>query len=314
MSQSGDRCPKCDNPREPSAVDCPYCGIVYARYRPQEERPQEERPLSEPSFGSSADTPRGAAAGAEAGGDGLYSGPLPGADEQGVYTGEDPGPGPADLGGADRDDLYTGAPPSSPPPTTRPRLSYSDEPEQGTTTETFLTRNLAISLAGAVLVYLFLLAFLHGTVVSASDNLAEVRQQFRLLTGLAPPEPLTDVTTLTLAGQRFLLFAEEDLREDEFPTVVLLYRPRGTPRPGSLVRMARPKLEAMKLPWYPISSEDQRLRGEPVAADVLGIGNRRKTIGRVVSLAVPTLDGGTALLVVTGPTRRVLDLQRRYFS
>ena len=36
---SDETCPNCDRPREPGALDCPYCGIVYDRFDPDRGQP-----------------------------------------------------------------------------------------------------------------------------------------------------------------------------------------------------------------------------------------------------------------------------------
>lgn len=61
-----DSCPKCGFAREPQSLDCPVCGIVFARYR---ARPETSTALAGVPYGMPA--PEGGAAPA----DSLYDGP-----------------------------------------------------------------------------------------------------------------------------------------------------------------------------------------------------------------------------------------------
>jgi len=58
MDASQSTCPKCGWAREPNAVDCPACGIVYARYT---GAPQRREPAPAPAPAPSAPAPSGEA-------------------------------------------------------------------------------------------------------------------------------------------------------------------------------------------------------------------------------------------------------------
>jgi len=299
-THEADVCPKCGQPRLAGSLDCPYCGIVYSRWRGAAGTSPPAGAAEAAGIAEAAGTGEaGESAAASSDPGQLYEGPLPGD----LYAGEDPAAGRAAAGdpapGAVAS-LYTPQP---------------QEPAGGRVRDTFLGRNLGFSLLAVGVVYLLLQGVWISVMFGGSTNLDNARTQFRRLSGFEVPRECDDAAIFTFAGRRFVVLAESDEPEEQLAMTVLLFHPGGlgdeVPAEVLLARV-RGRLEAVGLPFRQMRSRNVVVEGSPATAVTYALGPEGHERARVFVLAFRARDGKQALLVLAGPSTRVALVSRRW--
>jgi hypothetical protein len=340
-----DTCPKCGNPRQAGAVDCPWCGVVYAKAGPLPARAAAAAPAGgagvtgtgavpvsprvEPTRPPRAVESHGPPPAAQD----VYSGPDPSA--SGVYGGDDV------YGGAD---VYTGPEsrgsgaggrspagrPGAPP-------SGSDDPPTPAHVDTPFTRAMPLSLLVAGLLYLLAQTFLTQNVANGVSGTPAAYAEFRLLTGLDAPEGQRDGTVLTIAGRKIVLLdeqAEGEPETDDVELSVFAYSEgslAGNRSPeelltmvegvlGRLVDAAAADSEAasngVKMSWWRVSERSYHLGSEPATLRQLALGaargDERFEGMRIACIATRGRDGRPLLFGVAGPGPKVTRVLRPY--
>jgi hypothetical protein len=299
-------CPKCGNPRAPGALDCPWCGIIYDRWKgaaaasaaTAAPTTAAARPAPPPRL-----TPVPAAARAAAGPppvevEGLYQGPD-------LYEGPGVYEGPAVAAGA-HDAIYRR--PSMPPP--EGPVTYFETP---------FTRALPVWLLLAGLLFIGLQAFFASSMLGASGDLRQAQTHFRLISGLEPPAGLDDAATINFVGRRVIMLtpgerpAAEGQGEGQVMAIVLHHgRLAGDASREELLGLVDRGLDVLGVPRFVVSEGEVSLRGRPATARTLGLGLEGRAGGRLFAVAFTAPDGRPALLVVAGPEVEVTDIARRY--
>lgn len=313
MPGSSSACPKCQGPRDPKALYCPFCGVVFARFEAEARATDAAVPIATtqppapppPGVAPPLAEPAGAPPGPPL--DEVYQGPLP--DE--VYQGPPP------------DEIYQGTPPpsaTSASPAARtpaPRGRAWDRDLR----ETPLTRHLLLSLLAAGLLFALSQVLFMEHVLSGSEDLERVRTEYTRVTGLLPPEEMTDALELNFVGRHVLVLAHGLAAGAEapagFPSFVVLYhhgRLADQADGETLKRTAQEKVRAFGLPVYRLSSRTSELAGQQVPTEIYGVGSSERSVGRLVYWTLTLADGRPAVLLLGGPTREVATLRRRHFS
>ena len=307
-----DTCPKCANPRQSDAVDCPYCGVVYRKATPagspavrsgpgegaQPDRPEPGR--DRVASAAARETPRAAPA------ETFYGGPsMPVAHD--VYAGPVPSPRPA------------GAKPGA--------AVSADEPELF---ETPLTRMMPLALFAAGLLYLLAQAFLTQHVANGVESVQAAYEQFRLLSGLDAPPGQRKGMVLTAAGRKIVLLderADGEPEDGELELSVFAYSQgslAGNATGDELLGIVERVLErfvgvmrkdprvaksGVEISWWRISDRQYRLGAHPATLRLFAFGGsrggQRLELGRVACIATTGADGRPLLIGVVGKGPRV---------
>ena len=310
-------CPKCGQAREPQAVDCPWCGIVYARWKAG-PTPGLVTPGPQQAGRTRSEGARSRGEGAAGAGGGELADPSPehaGAGDlyQPPADLYDPGPTPEAGRRGSRVD----------PRRSSPRAEGS--PDGVEHFDTPFTRSLPLSLVVAGLLYLLVQTYFVQNVFNWGDGVAQARAQFERLTGFEPPPGLDDVSSLTFAGRQIVaLEATEDeaerarqvasgRRELAVSAWAVHYGPlAGRPSHEELLALVDSRVELLRLPFHVVSDRAYRLRGQPARVRVLALGPGGRELARVFSIAATAPDGRPVLMVIAGPTVRVTTLMRRH--
>ncbi len=292
-------CPKCGKPRVPEALDCPWCGVIFARLR------------GAPAVSSGAAGAAGAAeavpepAGAVVEQEGLYDGPDLFPSSGDLYAGPPPGTAPARGGAAGR----------------LPAAGAVAGAERVPHFETPFTRALPVSLIAAALLFCAMQALWASAILGGSADPERGMTAFRLISGLEPPAGLEQAATINFVGRRVIILspsAEEAERADaeqrfELGAVVVHQgRLAGNASREDMLALVDRLLDLGKVPRFVISEREVEFAGKTGLARTLGLGVDGREAARVFALSFTAHDGRPALLVVAGPTVEVTAAVRRY--
>lgn len=283
-------CPKCGQPRETEAVECPFCGVIYARYRGGPPPP----PL--PPEANAAQPPAAAH-------------PPPAESTPPTVA------LPEMYGGAPAGDVYPGDVYQPPPPGTLPPGHAPAAPAAGLhpveKVDTALTRNMLLSLLVTGLLAVFAQGFWNQEMLNGSVLAEDARDRYLTLAGFEAPADLDDGAALKLAGRELVWLARADATEDEPTLVAVAFRP------GSLAgRMDRLDLldsverlmDRAELPYDEIADRKTTLGDADGLTRTYGFGDAPV---RVFSLALEQPSGDRTLVVLFGPTGEVNEASRR---
>lgn len=309
---SSDGCPKCGNPRLPEALDCPYCGIVYGRYR---------------GDGPAGGSDERSAGGAAAGGGAVAPQASPGGPGRGLYFGA-PGPGsgqvdpPApDAEHGSRVDAVHGDLYVPPPPDARRRSGRAGSPAAiapagaPQVRETLLTRDLFLSLLIAGVLFLGLQGYWSSVLFGASTSEMRAEGRFFQLTGLQPPDGLDDAVVFRLGGRHVVMMEQDDEPEDQLALGALVFHPgsAGNEVPAErLLDGVERRLEALGIPFRSSPARPLRFGREDTLARTFRLGPGETEVGRVRAFAFQGPDGLQTLLVLWGSPRAVTRLEHDY--
>lgn len=328
---TSETCPKCAEPRFPNSMDCPYCGIVYDRYRGD---PGREAPKA-------ADTPRSTGGGPPGGAGASASAPseraapaaptrtAPGevpvpafsASPEPVSVGiESKGLGGATLG---MPDVYDGPGVDDPyPPRGGGEAAAGGrwrQPASGggpvEAQPTLLNENLGISLIVVLLVAVAFYGFFHHEMLGVRDTVAAARQDFARLTGFDPPDRrrVDEGSSWTLAGYKVVLMEKEGARDDDFGLTVLVVHPgkfRRRPGQAELLNAVEARLAEHGLPFKRTGDRNLEIHGAQARSRSWSLEDGEWTYGSASALAFQAPDGKTALLVAAGSPGRVARAMR----
>jgi hypothetical protein len=285
-------CPKCGQPREAEAVECPWCSVIYARFRggpPPPPLPTEAVPPQPPAAAPAPfveSTPPTVALPE------LYGDAPAGGD---VYPGEvhqPPSPGSAPPGHA---------------PAAHAAGSHPVEK-----VDTVLTRNMLLALLVSGLLAVFAQGFWNQEMLNGSVLAEEARDRYLTLAGFEAPADLDDGAALKLAGRELVWLARADAPPGEPTLVAVAFRP------GSLAgRMDRLDLldgverlmNRAELPFDEIANRKTTIGGAAGLSRTYGFGDAPF---RLFSLALETPSGDRSLVVLFGPTSEVHEASRRW--
>lgn len=296
MAEAASTCPKCGQPRPPAAVECPFCGVIYARFR---GRPEPEAPRSEAARPAAA-PPTAVAQ--------VPSPPPPPGELDEVYQ----GPSIEEVIAARAQPSAPGGARHAGGPVRRPGDRAAEPVVE---TETVFTRNLGPSILIAAVLLLLLQALVQAKVLGGGGNRDEANQALFSLAGIDAPEELDKAVLMNLVGHRIVLFSERQPAVGSPPTLLLLYHRgwlAGSGSRAALAASARDKLDLIQLPWHRIGNRSLTLNRQPAIAEVLGLGSEENPSGWVVSSAFEASDGRPALLVLVGAPRAAESMLRAF--
>lgn len=274
-------CPKCEQPRLADSLDCPYCGIVYDRYR------GERNTGAAGDAGRSTPSPAPALAAAPA---------TPAPDLPDLYD----GPAPGAVG-----ELHE--------PTAAPAMPTVPGDGAVEHEETLLTRHLGLSLLVVVLLAVALYGFWSRQMFGLWENLGVARQSYTRLSGFPAPEGLDEGMLWSLAGRKLVVLEETNVAEDELGLTAIVFHPGslgGRPPHEALLRGVEERIEGLGIPHELMADRPLEVRGAPARSRTWALGNQPVTFGRVAALAFEAPDGRPALLVVAGPSSAVAAVMR----
>lgn len=280
---ASETCPKCEQPRLADSLDCPYCGIVYDRYRGERNiaaagdagRPTPS-PAAAPAPAAASTTPAPSLPD-------LYDGPAPGA----VGEPHEPTARPA-----------------------MPRVLGDGAVEHE---ETLLTRHLGLSLLVVLLLAVALYGFWSRQMFGLWENLGVARQSYARLTGFPAPDGLDDGMLWSLAGRKLVVLEESGVADDELGLTAIVFHPGsmgGRPEQEALLREVAVRIQRLGIPHRPVGNRTVEVRGAQARSRTWLLGNEGVTFGRVAALAFEAPDGRPALLVVAGPSDAVARVMR----
>jgi hypothetical protein len=339
VAQDDDVCPKCGNPRHPGGVDCPYCGLVYSRWKPPPPGLAARQTSAGATVGDQAEESTFPAPVS-------YTADPPAAVTTSDFGGrawkppreeEEPPPPPPDT-------LWEPPPPpvgrrgAKQPSTSAPRSSrYSAEEVEEEIFDTPLTRVLPLSLLVAGLFWLVAQTFLTQYVANGVENPREANRQFGLLTGFDPPEGQQGGTLITWAGWDIVLLEERPEGAPQRQSLELSVWAfhqgslAGTSSPEALLDKVERVIElqlagerdhpdaraAGATPmWWRVSERKERMHGERALVRTIAIGAERQGQryegARVAALAMTAPDARPVLIVIGGSPTRVTSVLRGY--
>lgn len=306
MTEAASTCPKCGQPRPRAAVECPFCGVVYARFHARAEpaEPPPEDLLPDEALEKAAEVPVPPPRPSSGGLDDVYQGPSI---EEVMAARQPAGPGALRQPGV--------APRSGTVAQSGRMLRSGERPEEPVETETVFTRTLGPSIFIAAVVLLLLQAFVQSQVVGAGGDWQEANQILFSLAGIDAPEELADAAVFNWVGHRFVIFTEAKPSSGPFPTFLLLYRRgalAGGTSTGELAGVPRAKLELIEVPFHHFANRSLTLNRQPRVAEWLSLGDEKNPTGHFVSVAFEASDGEPALLVLAGPAQRVQQMLRSF--
>lgn len=283
-------CPKCERPRLADSLDCPYCGIVYDRYRGDR-------------------LPAGAARGDD------EPAPQPPPPPPAIATTTVPASPTSHL-----PDLYDGPAPAAAAALAR---SPGEAPPEATAAadgtveqvETFFTRHLVLCLVVAALLYAALYGFWTRQLFAHWQNPELARAHFTELSGFAAPQGLDDGSVWNLAGRHMVLLEEADEPEDRLALTAFVFHPGslgGDVGEDALLRGVEQRIDLLGVPYASLGDRRLELRGAPARNRTYLLGSERRVIGRVSALTFRAPDGRQALLVVLGTPDAVARLMSGY--
>lgn len=294
-----DLCPKCAKPRLQGALDCPYCGIVYARFKPGPVAPP---PAAAPSaaagdLGESLDE--------------VYRG---GADEAGLYAGPAANDeGLAEPSPAPEEDMYQGQPAGDGVVSVFERR----ESEPGTRLGRVLVGNVYLAILGVGLLYLFVTFLWNTRFVVVTEGYDNASVAFFRTSGLQPPEGLQEAGSLRFIGRNWVWFGRP---AGGFPELVLLHHRGGLARQLSGEEMAIQLvgwLEELGLEARSVDDREELLggfEGQLVDVETLAVGGSGRSQGSLAVVPFTAKDGRPALLVLAAPRQEFDALYRQYLD
>ncbi|MFN7962298.1 MAG: hypothetical protein U0002_13600 [Thermoanaerobaculia bacterium] len=316
MAPDASTCPRCGKPRFAISEECPFCGIVFARYR---QTSAQAAPVPPPAAVAPAAPvwPPALPAQPEPTPNGLEAELWPAADE----------PEPDDP--PESEDLYQGpsleelqaaraaparpvqrvatAPLKAPNEVAPPRLSAFGR------LQLLVQENLGISLIAAALLFLVAQMWWYGSLVGEETDSTAVHQQFTDVTGLDPPEGLDHAVGFRFFGWKLLLLenpeSEQQVTADNpfggVNRMVAVERSAAAESPALEALRAqvnstlRGQLERFGLPYGRISEGSRTVR-EGILADRYWLGPQEKALGRVSAMVFAGAQGRASALVWIG--------------
>jgi len=192
--QSGDlSCPKCGSPRQPEALDCPFCGIIYDRFDPSRQ-PRAARP-GDATPGRSDE----------------LAAPTPMIDES---PWDEPAPGSVALA----DDPYAAqwseasTASAGDGPVSPAGAGPAPRPAPRTRHELILERleDLHIPILGGLILLHLTLAGLFSThMVSADQSMLRASNHYRAATGKPLPQRLDQAVIFGFVGRTLVALSKE---------------------------------------------------------------------------------------------------------
>lgn len=317
---TSETCPKCAEPRFPDSLDCPFCGIVYDRFRggpkPAPEPTEDPSPAAAPA---ASPAPEPEPATATAPGEVAAPASSPPQEPAGVGV-ESQGLRGATLGmpdvydGPDVDSLYS--PPDGDGTASRGPAPYS--PSEGGPVDvqrTVLNENLGISLIVVLLVAAAFYGFFHHEMLGVRDTVDAARQDFTRLTGFDPPDRrrVDAGSSWTLAGYRVVLMEKEGADDEDFGLTLVVVHPgkfRGQAGQGEMLSAVEDRLDQHGLPYRRTGDRRLLIHGADARSRSWSLGDSQWTYGSASALAFQAPDGKTALLVAVGSSGRVARAMR----
>jgi hypothetical protein len=308
-------CPKCGRPRQPGALDCPWCGLVYARWRP-----------SPGAATAMPDTAPAAVAETET----VYDGPEPEltSTPDTLFDPTQYAPPPRSSAGGSR--RATGSPAKS------ASRGGAATDEDHAPFDTPFTRSMPLSLLVAGLLWLLAQTFFTQNVLNGVQSVDEAYRRFELLTGFEAPPGLQDGAVLTWTGRQIVVLDEApddqptkelelsvwayhqgrlagDATRDDLFGVIEALLDRMIRSEGATAAAQKAGVEAV---WWRVSEREYTLRARPATLRILAVGAQRgsqRAEGvRIACLAFTAPDGRPAMLAVMGPPARVTRVLRGY--
>lgn len=295
---SDETCPNCDRPREPDALDCPYCGIVYERFDPDRGRRAASTPPPTGARSSAVDRARDGSRLSD-----VYAGPDV----------ADPGPRPDDPLAA------PGAPPGlggDPLSTTVARQGRATAEEARPTKgfEALVVGNPALALLLLFAVYLAVQVFWNSSVFGGTVSPTAVEARFLELTGAAPPPQYEEGARIHFVGREFLWFTWET--EDVVPAVVLVYHLGSlAPEKGAeeMVAQFHGWLDDLDLPRKSFGKRPGRLGSTDAQVEVFGLGPENRSVAQMAILTFDSAAGEPVVMALIGAGRDFHELRRQYY-
>lgn len=286
--EQGLTCPKCGSQREANALDCPFCGIVYARFDPARQTSQAQHGSDQAGVW---DQPQQL--------EDDYPWDEP---EQQEPPSEWDAPLPEQAQGSAQ--AAHQAEPAPIPQTAHDRILERLE-------------DLHIVILGAlILIHLAGAAVFSTHFISADDDLARAIQQYRSTTGKPMPQRFEAAANLSFVGRTLVLLYEE--REQIFVAVYTEGALAGTRDSAELRkdahRLLRQLAAELEIRWEVKKRVAGWIRGEKVTVDQLGLVGQAQPELTGYFATTMTEAGRPACILIAGSSEPAYELAKEVFA